>query len=259
MELAHVLQFFWIKSYMGRMYLLNKPTPCCTMPLTLSPRLASISEWNLTALSLSSLCLTYTLAGQTRLTAPDPGIISQQAWRHTNCTIFSHPTSRHRPTLSSTLICFSLPLSFFMPPTTATATISVTFPSLLRLPFIAVLARPPSSHLCFIIVAPLAVSPPHVSPSSLLPTETLLSLCLCVLFLITLKYLFQEACLLSFTTFLISSHSLISRPSNIASKQFPYLHFLFASPVMIYTPFLQFLFLLTCCLPEPPHCLPLSC
>lgn len=129
------------------------------MPLTLSPRLASISEWNLTALSLSSLCLTYTLVGQTRLTAPDPGIISQQAWQHTNCTIFSHPTSRHRPTLSSTLISFSLPLSFFMPPP---PTISVTFPSLLLLPFIAVLARPPSSHLCFITVAPLAVSPSRV-------------------------------------------------------------------------------------------------
>lgn len=170
-------------------------------------------------MSLFSLCLTYTLICQTRLTAPDPGRISQQARQHTGRTIFSHPKSRHRPMQSSTLICLhsvSLSISpslIFMsfPQLSLPPSLSLSL-SLLLLPFISVLARPPSSHFCFITVVPLAVSPPLMSLFSFLPTG--------------LKLFFPCACLSSFSslssvfppgfhflkTFLTSSHSLSNMP-----------------------------------------------
>lgn len=145
-------------------------------------------------MSLFSLCLTYTLICQTRLTAPDPGRISQQARLHTDRTIFSHPESRHRPMQSCTLICLPPPspslslfasLSFFMSFPRLPLSISVTFPlSLLPLPFISVLARPPSGHFCFITVALLSISFPLLCVPLFpyhIPNFIFLSFCLLIL------------------------------------------------------------------------------
>lgn len=116
---------------------------------------------------------------QTRLTAPDPGRVSQQARQHMDRTIFSHPKSRHRPMPSSTLISFSL--SHFLCPSLNSLPPSLSLSlSLLPLPFISVLAHPPSSHFCFITVVPLTVSPLLVCPSfpSYLPnSSSLVPLC----------------------------------------------------------------------------------
>lgn len=147
-------------------------------------------------MSLFSLCLTYTLICQTRLTAPDPGRISQQARRHTGRTIFSHPESRHRPMQSSTLICLpcvslsiSPPFIFYVLPLTPSLHLC-HFPSLLLLPFIS-----PSleSFLLYHCRAPRCFSPPRVSLFSFLPPETLLSPCLFVLFstLLSLSSIFR--------------------------------------------------------------------
>lgn len=135
-------------------------------------------------MSLFSLCLTYTLICQTRLTAPDPGRISQQARQHAGRTIFSHPKSRHRPMQSSTLICLPLCFSlhrslshFLCPSLNSPSSISVTFP-LSPTAFIHICPRSASleSFLLYHCRAPRCFSPPHVS---LLPTETPLP-CACL-------------------------------------------------------------------------------
>lgn len=84
-------------------------------------RRGSVSEFT-QHLHIRELCLTYTLIWQTCLTAPVPGRISQQARRYTDCTIFSHPKSRHRPMQSSTLICLasvSFSLTHFLCPSSS--------------------------------------------------------------------------------------------------------------------------------------------
>lgn len=129
----------------------------------------------------------------------------------------------------STLICLpslspSLPLSFFMPfPQLPLPSISVTFPlSLLLLPFISVLARPPSSHFCFITVVPLAVSSPPLV--SFLSTETRLSLC--PLFQSVKRF---PACFFNFSNFL---NNMPIKLNNSLSHSLSF----FPSPVIISTP-----------------------
>lgn len=155
-------------------------------------------------MSLFSLCLTYTLICWMRLTAPDPGRISQQARQHTDCTIFSHPKSRHRPMQSSTLICLptvSVSLSHFLCPSPNSPLHLCHFP-LSPTASIHICPRSPSlkSFLLYHCHAPRCFSPPRVSLFSL---PTLLSLCLFVLFssLLNLPNIFRQACFLSFQLF----------------------------------------------------------
>lgn len=139
-------------------------------------------------MSLFSLCLTYTLICQTCLTAPDPGRISQQARRHTDRTIFSHPKSRRRPMQSSTLICLPLFFSLHFSPSHFLCPPSNSLPPSLSLflsptASIHICPRSPSleSFLLYHCRAPCCFSPPRVSLFPVLHTETLLFLCLFVL------------------------------------------------------------------------------
>lgn len=165
-------------------------------------------------MSLFSLCLTYTLICQTCLTAPDPGRISQQARRHTDCTIFSHPKSRHRPMQSATLIflpSLSLSLSYFLCPLpNSPLNLCHFLPSPTASIHICPRSASFKSFLLYHCHAPCCFSPARVSLSSFLPPETLLSLCLFVLLSILkrLPDIFRQAWFSSFKTFLTSSHSL---------------------------------------------------
>lgn len=164
----------------------------------------------------SPLCLTYTFICQMRLTAPDPGTISQQAWRHADCTIFSHPESRHRPMQPSTVICHPLrsSLPFLYLPSDILLSLCHFPLSATNSIHICPRSRSHKSLLSFTVMPLTASFPLHESVKSFVRLNLIFCCTRLPSFfgLLCLSYIFRQAWFSSGTTFLTSSHFLNNMP-----------------------------------------------